>query len=313
MKTRIKIALIGAGSIGSHHARVFSEIEGYELVGIVDDDFEKASAAASRYHCEAYRDYTDVLDAIDCASIAVPTTLHYQIALECLRSGKDVFIEKPVTSNLAEAEHLIAEAEKRGLIIQVGHLERFNAGVSLVSNMIHEPRFIESSRLSPFPGRGTDVDVTLDLMIHDIDIILSLVKSDISELRATGSKVLTNNLDIAYAWLEFKNGCFAEVVASRIADNKIRQLQVFQHNAYLKLNYMTQEVVCHRKSEHEITKEHNKPVEKEPLKEQMVAFLDSVRRRTRPLVSGTEGREALKVALKISELIHNDYTARDVR
>jgi predicted dehydrogenase len=308
MLDTIKIALIGAGSIGSHHARIFSEIDGIDLVGIVDTDLEKAKDIAYQYSCAAYRDYAEVLGQIDCASIAVPTTLHYQIALDCLGNGKDVFIEKPVTSTLREAEHLISEAEKRGLIIQVGHLERFNAGVSLVSNMIQEPRFIESSRLSPFPGRGTDVDVTLDLMIHDIDIILSLVKSDISEVRATGSKVLTNNLDIAYAWLEFQNGCIAEVVASRIADDKVRQLKVFQHNAYMKLNYMTQEVVCHRSVKNNITREVNKPEEKEPLKEQMSAFAECLRTRTRPLVSGLEGKEALEVALKISELIHNDET-----
>ena len=232
----IKVAVVGIGSIGVHHARIFSELKGVDLACVVDNDFKKAQKAASQYNCRAYKDYVSVLDMVDAVSIAAPTAMHFKIAMECLKNDKDIFIEKPVTSTLKEAETIISEAAKKDLIVQVGHLERFNAGVSLISKIIKDPRFIESSRLSPFPGRSSDVDVTLDLMIHDIDIILTLVKSDISQLRATGAKVLTNNLDIAYAWLEFRNGCIAEVVASRIADKKTRQLKVFQNNAYLTLD-----------------------------------------------------------------------------
>jgi predicted dehydrogenase len=301
----IKVGIIGVGSIGTHHARIFSGLNDVELVGVVDSDFNRARKIASEYNCKAFKDHTEILDSVNTVSIAVPTTLHYMIAMDCLKNNKDIFIEKPITSTLEESEKLISEADKKNLIIQVGHLERFNSGVSLISSMIQGPRFIESSRLSPFPGRGTDVDVTLDLMIHDIDIILSLVRSDIAELRATGSRVLTTNLDIAYAWIEFKNGCIAEVVASRIADNKIRQLKVFQQDSYLNLDYLTQKVTSFRKLGDKVKKEVKKPEEREPLKEQMISFIECISSRKRPLVSAIEGKEALHIALQISELINN--------
>jgi predicted dehydrogenase len=224
--------------------------------------------------------------------------------MDFLKSNKDLLIEKPITTTIEEARELIEESEKRNLILQVGHLERFNSGVSLISKMVEKPQFIESQRLSPFLGRGTDVDVTLDLMIHDIDIILSLVNSEISDLRATGAKVLTENIDVAHAWIEFKNGCIAEAVTSRIASDKVRQLKIFQHNSYLDLDYQRQEIVCHTKKGDSIGKEIKKPLEKEPLKEQLVSFVDCVKNRTRPVVSGFEGKEALKVALKISSLVN---------
>ncbi|HDK41437.1 MAG TPA: hypothetical protein ENG93_02120 [Nitrospirae bacterium] len=170
--------------------------------------------------------------------------------------------------------------------------------------MIKKPRLIESMRLSPFPGRGADVDVTLDLMIHDIDIILGLVGSEIVDLRATGAKVLTGNIDIAYAWIEFRNGCIAEVIASRIAAEKTRQLKVFQHNAHMTLNYQTQEVSWQKKTGGQLRKKTIRPAKKEPLKEQLASFIKCVKNRTQPVVSGVEGREALKVALKISEMIN---------
>jgi predicted dehydrogenase len=307
----LKVAVIGVGSIGTHHARIFSELEDVDLMGVADTDYKRAQDVALHYGCKAYRDYSEVLDLVDTVSIAVPTSSHFEIALDCIKNNKDLFIEKPITSTLEEADRLVLEAGKRNLIVQVGHLERFNAGVALIGNMISEPRFIESSRLSPFVERGTDVDVTLDLMIHDIDIILSLVKSDISELRATGSRVLTNNLDIAYAWLEFKNGCIAEVVASRIADKKVRQLKVFQHNTYLSLDYLTQEVWSYKKSESDVKKELKKPEEKEPLKEQLISFTRCVKDRSQPLVSGDEGKEALRVALQISELINHGISSKN--
>lgn len=301
----INVAVIGVGSIGQHHARIFSGIEGVNLVGIVDSDPERAHEIASKFNCRAFRDYSEIIDSVDAVSIAVPTTLHFRTGMDFLKHGKDLLIEKPITSTIEEAEILIDEAEKQGLILQVGHLERFNAGVSTVSSMITVPRFIESQRLSPFLGRGTDVDVTLDLMIHDIDIILSLVDSEISDLRATGAKVLTDNIDIAHAWIEFENGCMAEAVTSRIAAEKVRKLKVFQKNSLLDLDYQTQEIICYKKNNGEVSKEVLKPEEKEPLKEQLISFINCVKNRTKPVVSGHEGREALKVALKISRLVNN--------
>jgi predicted dehydrogenase len=305
MKTNVRVGVIGAGSIGQHHARIYSELEGVSLAGIVDVDMIRAQEIASKYNCKAYKDYAEIINSVDAVSIAAPTTLHHRISMDCLKHGKDILVEKPVTSSITEADELIAEAEKRGLILQVGHLERFNSGVSVISSMVESPRFIESKRLSPFLGRGIDVDVTLDLMIHDIDIILSLVSSDISDLRATGARVLTENIDIAHAWIEFENGCIAEAETSRIADEKVRELKIFQHNAFLSLDYQTQEVSCYKKMDGSVVKEVDKAEKKEPLKEQLISFIECVRKRAKPVVSGHEGREALKVALKVSELVNS--------
>jgi predicted dehydrogenase len=303
--TLLRVGVIGVGSIGQHHARIYSGLEGVRLVGIVDIDSVQAQEIALKYNCKAYKNYTEIINSVDAVSIAAPTTLHHRISMDFLKHDKDILVEKPITSTMHEADEIIAEAEKRGLILQVGHLERFNAGVSVISSMVDSPKFIESRRLSPFSGRGTDVDVTLDLMIHDIDIILSLVNSDISELRAAGAKVLTENIDIAHAWIEFKNGCIAEAVTSRIADEKVRELKIFQHNAFLSLDYQTQEVSCYKKLDGGVGREVKRAEKKEPLKEQLISFVECVRKRTRPVVSGHEGREALKVALKVSELVNN--------
>ncbi len=301
----INVGVIGAGSIGFHHARIFSDLEGVKLVGIVDSDFTKAKETAQKYKCNAFDHHMKIMDVVDAVSIAAPTTLHFQIAMDCLNHNKNILVEKPITSTMEEAENLISEAEGRKLILQVGHLERFNAGVSMISNMADKPRFIESKRLSPFLGRGIDVDVTLDLMIHDIDIILSLVDSEIADLRATGAKVLTDNIDVAHAWIEFKNGCVAEAATSRIANEKVRQLKIFQHNAFFDLDYQRQEIMCYTKSNSNVNKELKKPEEKEPLKEQLISFIECVKNKTQPVVSGHEGKEALKVALKISELVNH--------
>lgn len=299
----IKVAVVGAGSIGKHHARIFSDLPDVRLIGVVDADLPRAEEFAHKYRCTPFKDYRDVMGSVDAVSIAVPTTFHFQVAMDFLGHNKHILVEKPITSTLDEAEALIEEAEKRDLVLQVGHLERFNAGVSLISSLVEIPQFIESQRLSPFLGRGTDVDVTLDLMIHDIDIILSLVKSDIADIRATGARVLTENIDVAHAWIEFENGCIAEAVTSRIANEKVRQLKVFQHNAYLNLDYQKQELTSFTKMEGTVRKEIKKPEEKEPLKEQLISFIECVRGSRRPVVSGHEGKEALKVALKISGLV----------
>ncbi len=302
----INVAVIGVGSIGIHHARIFSDMEDVNLVGVVDTSYHRACDIASQYNCHAYRNYMEVIDSVDAVSIAVPTTLHFQTGMDFLKHNKNILVEKPVTTTIEEANELIDEAEKRDLIFQVGHLERFNSGVSLISNMVNNPQFIESQRLSPFLGRGIDVDVTLDLMIHDIDIILSLVNSEISDIRATGAKVLTENIDVAHAWIEFENGCIAEAVTSRMAPDKVRQLKVFQKNAYLSLDYQKQEVTTYMKNNNgDVKQSTERPEEKEPLKEQLLSFINCIKSSLQPLVSGHEGREALKVALKISGLVNH--------
>jgi predicted dehydrogenase len=304
----VKIGVIGTGSMGILHARIISEIPNAELAGVVDTNKKRAEDAASRFNCPVFENHMSMIKNADALVISVPTLSHYHIARDCLKNGRDILIEKPITSTLKEAESLISLAEEKGLIIQVGHLERFNSGLSMMSSMINTPLFIESRRLSPFLGRGIDVDVTLDLMIHDIDIILSLIKSDIADIRATGSRVLTDTIDIAYAWLEFKDGCIAESVASRMANEKVRELKVFQQNSYLNLNYLTQEVSCYRKTERGLVKESKKAQESEPLKEQMISFIESIVSRKQPVVSGVEGMKALDIALRVSEMINNDNT-----
>ena len=302
----LKVGVIGTGSIGQHHARIFSDLPSVELVGIVDINSGRAEEIASRYSCKPYVNYMDIMNSVDALSIAVPTSLHHQIAMDSLKSNKDILLEKPITSTIQEAEEIISEAEKRNLILQVGHIERFNSGVSLISSMVDTPQFIESRRISPFLERSADIDVTLDLMIHDIDIILSLVNSDISDLRATGARVLTDNIDVAHAWIEFDNGCIAEAVTSRIASEKLRELKIYQSNALLTLDYQSREVSCLRKIDESIEKEIRKADEKEPLKEQLESFIECLQSRTQPIVSGCEGREALKVVLKISDLVNNN-------
>jgi predicted dehydrogenase len=304
----INVGVIGVGSIGRHHARIYSELNDVNLVCVIDIDSSRAQKAASKHNCTAFTNYMEIMNSVDAVSIAVPTTLHHKIGMDFLKQDKSILIEKPITTTIDEAEEMISEAEKRDLILQVGHLERFNSGVSLISNMVDKPRFIESKRMSPFLGRGTDVDVTLDLMIHDIDIILSLVNSEITDLRATGAKVLTDNIDIAHAWIEFGNGCIAEAVTSRISNEKVRKLKVFQHNSFLDLDYQRQELMCYTKTNSNVGKEIKKPEEKEPLKEQLISFIDCVKNSTQPIVSGHEGKEALKVALKISSLVNHGLT-----
>ncbi|MEW6601345.1 MAG: Gfo/Idh/MocA family oxidoreductase [Nitrospirota bacterium] len=304
----INIGVIGVGSIGMHHARIYSELEDVHFAGLFDSDVRRAEEIASKYPCRVFGSYQELIANVDAVSIAVPTTLHYEVASACLKHNRHILVEKPVTTTLDEADRLIEEADRKNLVFQVGHLERFNAGVSMISAMVDNPQFIETQRLSPFLGRGTDVDVTLDLMIHDIDIILSLVNSDIADMRATGAKVFTDNIDIAHAWIEFENGCIAEAVSSRIAGDKKRELKVFQHNAYLNLDYQKQEVSSYTKHNGNVEKEVKMPEFREPLKEQLIAFIECIKNSSQPLVSGREGKEALKVVLKISGLVKQGGT-----
>jgi predicted dehydrogenase len=299
----VKVGVVGVGYLGQHHARIYSEIEGAELIGVADIHREKAETIAQKYHCEAMYDYRDMLGIVDALSIVTPTTTHYPIALDCLKSGKDILIEKPITVTVKEADHLISEAEHSGCIIQVGHLERYNPAVLAAADLIKKPVFIESERLSPFLGRGTDVDVTLDLMIHDIDIILSLTDTPVKEIRAVGGKVLSDKLDVAKAWLEFENGCTALATVSRLSPEKQRWLKVSQEDAYIIIDYQSSEVKRYFKNEKGITADIVKPEKKEPLKEELKDFIYCVQERKKPRVSAIEGRNALKVVMEITEKI----------
>jgi len=299
----VKVGVIGVGYLGQHHARIYSEIEEAELIAVADINQEKADTIAHTYHCRVSHDYRDMLDTVDAMSIVTPTTTHYPIALDCLKSGKDVLIEKPITLTVDEADHLIREAGHSGSIIQVGHLERYNPAILAASGFFKDPVFIESERLSPFLGRGTDVDVTLDLMIHDIDILLSLIDMPVKEIRAVGAKVLSDKLDVAKAWLEFENGCTALATVSRLSPEKQRRLKVSQKDSYIVIDYQSAEVKRYYKNEEGIAADLIKPEKKEPLKEELKDFLHCVQERKRPKVSATEGRNALKVVMQITEKI----------
>ncbi|TAL24754.1 MAG: Gfo/Idh/MocA family oxidoreductase [Nitrospirae bacterium] len=299
----IKVGVIGTGYLGQHHARIYSEIAGAELVALVDTDEKKAQDLAGKYNCKAYSDYRDIIDKLDAISIVTPTIYHHKIALDCLKAGKDLLVEKPITVSIAEADELIKEAEERKLILQVGHIERYNPAVIAVSGMIKDPKFFESERLSPLLGRGTDVDITLDLMIHDIDIILSFVSSPVVDIKATGASVLTNKIDVAKVWLEFENGCAALATASRMSPEKQRRLKIFQKDSFISVDYQSCVIRSYFKKEGDISFDIVEPEKKEPLKEELIDFIRCVTERKRPKVSGIEGRDALKIALDITNKI----------
>ncbi|HHN65199.1 MAG TPA: Gfo/Idh/MocA family oxidoreductase [Nitrospirae bacterium] len=299
----LKVGVIGVGYLGRHHARVFSEIDGVELVGVVDIDRQRAEEIAERYGCLAFSNHAEMLDRVDAVSIVTPTTTHYPIAMECLEKGRDIFVEKPFTVTIEEADRIIEKARKMGRILQVGHIERFNPAVTAIEGLIESPRFIESERVSPFLGRATDVDVTLDLMIHDIDIILSLTKKKVSHIHAVGAKVLTDRLDVAKAWIEFEDGISALITAGRLATEKRRFLKIYQDSGLTIVDYQKGEIVQHFRKGGEITRSVISPAHTEPLKAELQDFLRSVLNRTEPTVTGEDGREALKIALEISEKI----------
>lgn len=302
----VKVGVIGVGYLGQHHARIYSEIEEADLVAVVDIDKQKADKFAKQYKCEPYYDYKDVLDKVDALSIVTPTTTHYSIAKDCLIAGRDILIEKPITVSLEEADELINSSFKKNCIIQVGHLERYNPAILTISEMIQEPMFLESERFSPFLGRGIDVDVTLDLMIHDIDIMLSFISSNVKDIHAVGAKILTDKIDVAKAWIEFENGCIALATVSRLSPEKQRKLKIFQKESYILIDYQSSEVKRYYRDDFGTIKfEQRKPDFKEPLKEEIRDFINCIKNRKRPKVSAIEGRNALKVILEINNIIKN--------
>lgn len=303
----MRVAVVGVGYLGEHHARVFSEIEGVELKGVVDIRRDRVLEISSRFATQAFNDYRDVLDRVDALSIVTPTTSHHEIALNALRAGKDLFIEKPITTTIEEADELIEEAEKRGCILQVGHIERYNPAVVALEGLIESPLFLESERRSPFLGRGSDVDVTIDLMIHDIDIILNIADSEIIDIKAEGASVITGMIDAASVWIEFDSGVIASLRADRISRNKVRFLRIFENNStgqkLTEVNYNEAELrLISRDNE-----KNYRPEYKEPLKEELKDFVRSVITRNPPAVTGHQARRALKVALDINSIIRKGW------
>ncbi len=299
----IRIGVIGVGYLGRHHARIYSELEGVELTAVADADAAQGEEIAGRYGCRFFMRYADLFPFCDALSIVTPTTTHHKVAMDCLSAGKDILVEKPITQSIEEADAMIEKAEGSNRVLQVGHLERFNPGILAAADMIAQPRFVESERLSPFLGRGIDVDVTLDLMIHDIDIVLSIVQAKPVDIRAIGERVLTEKVDVAKAWLEFDNGCKALITASRLSPEKHRWLKVFQRDSLVSVDYQNHEVRRYYKNGSDIACEIVNPEKKEPLREELKDFVRCVEHRKKPKVSGVEAREALRVALQITEMI----------
>jgi predicted dehydrogenase len=300
----VSVCVIGAGYLGRHHARIYSELDGASLKAVVDIDEQKAGNIAEQFGAGAFNDYRQVLDKVDAVSIVTPTVTHHDIAVDCLKAGKDVLIEKPITTSVAEADAVLKEAAKSGALLQVGHLERFNPAVLALSRFVENPEFIEVERVSPFQGRGLDVDVTLDLMIHDIDIVMSFLEgAAVEDVRVVGAKVLTDKLDVAKAWVEFEGGVKALITASRISKKKERVLKLYQKNSYVVLDYQRMKIMRHFISDGRISAETIDVENKEPLKEELSDFIECVKTRRRPKVSGVEGRDALKVALSITHKV----------
>lgn len=300
---KIRVAVIGVGHLGSIHARIYKEIESCCLVGVCDIDKNRLNETSAKLDVPGYANYKELLDKIDAVSIVTPTKLHYQIARDFLKKNIHTLVEKPFTTNIKEASQLIKLADKNKLILQVGHIERFNSAFAATQKLIQSPKFIECHRLSPFPNRSLDIGVILDLMIHDIDIVLGLVNSPVKKVEAVGVPVLTSFEDIANARITFKNGCVCNLTASRISDEWMRKIRIFLENAYISLDYKNEEAFIYKKTVSGITKE-SLPIEKEqPLKKELLSFIDCVKNNKTPVVSGRVARQALALALDMQKII----------
>lgn len=299
----VLVGVAGVGAIGRNHARIYAGLPQAKLSAIYDADVERAKEFADQYGATAAGTLEEFISLIDAASVSTPTATHRAIGSQLLSAGRHVLVEKPIADTLDDARALIDLAHQKGCVLQVGHIERFNPVMAQVARHLNEPRFIEAHRLSPFPQRSLDIGVVLDLMIHDLEIILHLVQSPVEQIDAVGIPVLTRREDIANARLRFANGCVANVTASRISPEKMRKLRVFQSDAYLSLDYQDQSGWIYRRDGLEIRREEVLVEKDEPLKLELAAFIDCAARGVKPVVSGQEGAAALDVALAITRII----------
>ena len=308
--------MVGAGVFGRHHLRILSQSERAQLAGVVDSDRERASSAAAEYKCPVYSNLEEIAGKADAAVVAVPTSAHSQVGCALLEQGMDVLVEKPIASDRASAERLVESAARNKRILQVGHLEHYNPAVIALKKIVRIPLFFEIHRLS-LPGpRSLDVDVVLDLMIHDLDIVLDLVGAMPEEIQAAGISVLSDKPDIANVRLEFPGGCIANLTASRVSTERVRKLRLFQPHQYISLDYQKQEAAAFTVSEQKQIGFQMLPVAKdEPLRLEVESFLEAVRNRARPLVSGEEALRALDVALAVLAKIkkHTELVAQRIQ
>jgi predicted dehydrogenase len=302
----LRVGVIGVGYLGRHHARILSRLPGVELVAVVDTNGTRAEEVAVANRTRALQDYREMLAHVDAVTIAVPTERHQDIALDCLSAGLPVLVEKPMARSLLEADAMIAAAAAARVPLAVGHTERFNPAVAAARPLLTNPRFIEVHRLGTFPERSLDIDVVFDLMIHDLDVVLSLVGAGVESIEAVGVPVLTGRVDIANARLRFSNGCIANVTASRISRDRVRKIRFFQPSAYLSIDYAAQKVDLWRL----VKRDAGSPsiqggevdvVSEEPLKRELADFVDAVVSRRAPAVTGEDGRRALALAQQITD------------
>ncbi len=302
-KDPITCGVVGVGYLGQHHVRIYQELESCQLVGFYEVDPERAREVAAQYGCERFGSIEELAEACQAVSVAVPTDKHCEIALPLLEAGCHLLIEKPLCESNQEAEMILRAAERNDRIIQVGHVEHYNPVTSYLNRAVERPLFIVADRLAPFQPRGTEVGVVLDLMIHDIGIILQLVKSPVARMESVGVKVLSPSEDIANCRLTFGNGAVANINTSRVSEKKVREIRVFQTNGYLSLDFMNQIGHFVRREGGQLTKEEI-PIEKgEPLKIELASFVHCVANRENPTVDATLGKQALEIALRITEQI----------
>jgi predicted dehydrogenase len=311
----LHVGVVGVGHLGYHHVRNYAALPEVRLTSVADVDERRANDVASEFGVKSFRDYRMLEPLVDAVSVAVPTSAHFEVTRFFLERKKHVLLEKPIATTVEEADELIRLSEQNGVTLQIGHSERFNAAVQTLRQRLHRPMFIESHRLAPFSPRGCDVNVVLDLMIHDLDIILSLLKSPVEKiLDAVGVPLISESEDIANARLLFKNGCVANVTASRISADPMRKIRIFQPYTYFSLDYAAQEIKCYRLNKQAggvedilqaLIIDEIKVDKEEPLRKELKAFVTSVLQKQAPAVTGYEAREALEVACRIVEAIRS--------
>jgi predicted dehydrogenase len=299
----LRVGVAGVGHIGSNHARIYAELPSVEFSAVYDIDAARGKAIAKKYAVTAAKSLEEFADLVDAVSVATPTSTHHAIAHPLLTLGKHLLVEKPITENTREASELVDLAARRRLVLQVGHVERFNPILSALEARLGHPRFIEAHRLSPYPDRSTDIGVVLDLMIHDLEVILHLVRSPVQHIDAVGVPVLSRGEDIANARLRFQNGCVANITSSRISPERMRKIRVFQEDAYLSLDYQNQSGEVYRRVDGRITREKVQVEREEPLKRQLMSFAECASTGREPRVSGSQATAALELAVEITKRV----------
>ena len=325
----IKVGVLGVGHLGEHHVKHFCSIDGINFLGFFDTDTIRANIISKKFKVKAFQNIDNLIESVDAVSIVTPTTYHAKIAEKCIRKKKHVFIEKPITSTIEEADKVLELAKKNNVIVQVGHIERLNPALKALESYKLRPKFIEIQRLAPYNTRGTDVPVVLDKMIHDIDIVLSLADSKVRSISATGLSILTDSIDIAHARIKFENGCVSSITSSRIAKDEVRKIKTFQQNLYATVDLYKGLTEVYTISKEDLNKKsflmsvpfnyknktrhiaYEKPTitKEDALRLELINFTNAIKGIEKPIVDGQSGREALNIAIKIQEKIIKEFNS----